>query len=533
MSHIRKLTTRAALTAALLVSTAFAAEAAGTLHRGNAAEPESLDVHRSSGVSESNIQRDIYEGLTAEAADGTIIPGVAESWDVSDDGLVYTFHLRDDAMWSDGTPVTAHDFVAGFRRGLDPETAADYAFMLWPIKNGKAINEGSITDITQLGAVAIDDRTLEVTLESPTPYFIGLLAHHMAYPVHMPSIEAHPDSFTQPENFVGNGAFVLTEWVPQGHIKLEKNPDFHDAENVSLDAIYYYPTEDQENELQRFRAGELDITYDVPASQIPWIEENLAEEFHNTVYLGNYFYGINTQIEPFKDNIPLRQAMFLAIDREILTKQITKGGEIPAYGWVPPGIANYEPQQLDEWEAMTQEERNALAVEKYEEAGFSVDEPLDIEILYNTNDNHRNIAIAIAAMWKQTLGINATLRNEEWGTYLNSRDELQFDVVRAGWIGDYNDPNTFAGYLRGDIGQMNPAGWQNAEYDRLVAEAATEQDMEARSDLLEEAERIMLSEMPIIPIYYYTQQHLVSSAVSGWEDNIMDRHASRYLSVSR
>lgn len=528
MAHLRPWLSGAAIAGLLLASTAIA-QAEGVLHRGNGTEPETLDPHKASGVPEHFLLSDILEGLVADDAKGEPIPGVAESWDISDDGLTYTFHLRPDAVWSNGEPLTAEDFVYSWRRGLDPATAADYAFILWPIQNAEQITKGELP-VDQLSARAVDAHTLEVTLKAPTPYFLQMLTHYMSWPVYRPGVEAYGDQFTRPENFVGNGAFTLTEWVPQGQVTLTKNPLFHDAANVSLDQVIYYPTEDVENELQRFRSGELDITYDVPSQQIPMIESEMADVFHNTVYLGTYYYAVNVTREQFSD-VRVREALALAIDRDVLTERITQAGEIPAYGWVPPGTYNYEPATLP-WATETQQERNEQAKALLAEAGYGPDNPLTLEILYNTNDNHKVIAIAVAAMWKQALGVNASIRNEEWGTYLNSRDELQFDVVRAGWIGDYNDAYTFAELLRGDIGQMNPAGWENAEYDALVAEATTTSDMDHRRELLEQAEAVALAELPVIPIYFYTQQHLISPRVSGWEDNIMDRHPSRFLSVT-
>jgi oligopeptide transport system substrate-binding protein len=357
-----------------------------------------------------------------------------------------------------------------------------------------------------------------------------MLTHQMAYPLHRASVEANGEAWTRPGNLVSNGAYMLDEWVPQDHIKLVKNPEFHAADEVEIDEVFYYPTEDAGQELKRYRAGELDITYDIPADQITWIEDNLGDEYKNFPYLGTYYYGLNTTAAPFKDNVALRQALSLAIDRELLTDKITRAGELPAYSFVPPGVMNYEQQAVD-FKAMTKDERVAKARELYAQAGYSADNPLQVEILYNTSDNHKKIAIAIAAMWKQTLGVQATLRNEEWKVYLASRDEKAYQVVRASWIGDYNDANTFLELFLSDAGPMNTPGFADPRFDELVRAAAFQPDLAIRAGMLEEAERIFLEETAVIPIYHYTTQHLVKPYVQGWMSNIKDVHPTRYLRI--
>lgn len=524
---VRTLGGYVAIVLALLAATPSVALAAG-LHLGNGAEPESLDIHRSSGVSEANIQRDLFEGLVTLGPDASLLPGAAENWVISDDGVTYTFQLRPDGRWSNGDPVTANDFVYAIRRGLTPETAADYAFILYPIDNAEAVTRGEITDLDMLGVRAVDDLTLEITLKAPTPYFLDMLTHPMAFPLHQASVESHGEAWTRPGNMISNGAYVLEEWVPQDHIKLAKNTAFHAADEVQVDEVYFHPTEDVGQELKRYRADELDITYDVPADQIAWIVDNLNDEYENFPYLGTYYYAINTTIAPFKDNPALRQALNLAIDRELLTEKITRAGEIPAYSFIPPGVMHYEQQTVDS-QTMTKQERETRARDLYAEAGFSSENPLQVEILYNTSDNHKKIAIAIAAMWKQVLGVNATLRNEEWKVYLASRDEKNFEVSRSSWIGDYNDANTFLEIFLSDAGPMNAPGFSLARFDELVRAAALETDLVERAHMLEEAERLFLEEAAVIPIYHYTTQHMVKPYVGGWMNNIKDVHPTRYL----
>ena len=525
----RALLVAVALATCLGIAPAHAAK--DTLQRGNGAEPETLDVHKSSGVPAANIQRDLFEGLVAEAADGSHVPGVAESWTLSDDGKVYTFRLRNNAKWSNGDPVTAHDFAFALRRGVDPAVGSDYAFILWPIANAEDITKGKVKELGRLGAEAVDAHTLKVTLKAPTPYFIGLLTHHQAYPVHRKTLERHGDKWTRAGNLVSNGAYRLAEWVPQSHIRLERNPNYRDAANVRIDAVVFHPTEDKSTELKRFRSGELDVTDDVPIDRIAWVEKNLAGQFRNTAYLGTYYYALNLTQTPFRDRPGLRNALAMTIDREILTGKVTKGGEIPAYAWVPPGVNQYAGAKVP-WADLSKAERLARARQLYTEAGYSRDNPLKVQILYNTSDNHKRIAIAVAGMWKQALGVKTELFNQEWKVYLTTRRAKQFEVLRAGWIGDYNDANTFLELFKGDVGTMNPAGYVNSEYDVLMRKAEREADLKVRAGLMQKAEGILLKDLPIIPIYHYTTQHLVSPRVKGWKDNVMDVHPTRHLSLA-
>lgn len=519
-----------ALGAALVAGSAFAAQAEQVLHRGNGTEPETLDPHRSTGVTENVIENDLYEGLVTLTADGQQAPGAAESWDISDDGTVYTFHLRKDAKWSNGDPVTAADWVYSFQRAVNPDTKSDYAPILAPIVNASAIVAGEEKDLSKLGVRAIDDYTFEMTLTGPTPYILGVLTHNIAFPVHKATVEKYGDEWTRPGNQVGNGAFVMQDWVPQSHVTVVKNPHFREADTVKLDKIVYYPTEDLAEELKRYRAGELDITYDVPQEQIKWLEANMPDEFHNTPYFGTYYYVINLTASPLGDDVKLRRALSLALDREILTEKITQGGELPAYAWVPPGVPGYEQQSVD-FKNMSMEERIEEAKRLYAEAGYGPDNPLEIQLLYNTNENHRKIAIAVASMWKKALGVKMTLTNQEWKVYLESRDQKNFQIARAAWIGDYVDPLNFIEMFLSNAGERNDAGYNNPEFDRLVAEAAKPENINRRFELLAQAEKLFLDDVGLIPIYHYTSQHMISPKVAGWEFNILDIHLGRYLSV--
>jgi oligopeptide transport system substrate-binding protein len=516
---------------AMLAGLSVATAGGTVLYRGNGSEPETLDVHRSTGTPEFDLQVDLFEGLVHYGPAGEPVPGVAASWTIGDGGLTYRFALRAEARWSNGDPVTAGDFVYGFRRAVDPATASRYAFILFPIANAEAIARGEM-DPTRLGVAAPDARSLTITLKAPTPYFLGLLTHHMAFPVHRPTIERFGDRWTRPGNLVGNGAYRLAEWVPQSEITLVRNPYYWDAAAVKIDTVVYVATEDRGAELRRYRAGEIDIVYEAPVDQIPWIAQHLPNDWRPTPYLGTYYYAFNLQAAPFRDNPKLRQALAMAIDRETLVTRITRAGETPAYGWVPPGIGNLYVQQRPDWAGLSQAERNRRAQVLYQEAGYGPDRPARFEILYNTSENHRRIAIALAGMWKQTLGAEVTLRNEEWKVYLASRAAKSFQVMRQAWIGDYNDANTFLELMKSDIGEQNSSGYANPRFDDLMRRAERMTDLDARARLMEAAERIMLEDLPIIPIYHFVSKRLVKPWVLGWVDNIVDIHPSRYLSLA-
>ena len=494
------------------------------LHKGNGAEPQSLDPHRGEGVPGSNIQRDLYEGLISEAPTGEVIPGAAESWDISEDGRTYTFSLRRNARWSNGDPVTAEDFVYSLRRSLDPATLSRYTFILNPIRNAAAV-AGAETPATELGVEALDEHTLQIELENPTPYFLGLLTHSASYPVHRGSIEAHGDRHARPGNMITNGAYRLEEWVVQSHIKLVRNPHYWDNEATIIEEVWYHGTEDKSAELSRYRAGELDITESIPKRQLPWIRENLREDLIISPYLGSYYYGFNVTKPPFEDNPKLRRALALAVDRDIITRQVTGAGEMPAYGWVPP-VVNYEGQKIREAD-WTQAERNEEASRLYAEAGYSADNPLRTEIVYNTQEDHKRIAIAIAAMWKQTLGVEVSILNQEWKVFLDTRRQKQdTQVFRGGWIGDYNDAYTFAELMQSQSG-LNDSGYSDREYDRLLALASAEGDLARRAELLQQAEKVLLEDLPILPIYAYVTSRLVKPWVGGYSPNIMDHHRTK------
>ena len=500
------------------------------LNRGNGGEPDTLDPHRNEENSGSEILRDLFEGLTTETVDAHIVPGTAASWTISDDGLVYTFSLRPEAHWSNGDPVVAEDFVAGLRRTVDPATASTYAQILYPIENAEAVVTGRLPP-TALGVRAIDDRTLEIRLATPTPYFLALLSHGTTYPIHRASLATHGSNFARAGNLISNGAYRLTEWVVQSHIKLGRNAHYWDADNAQIDTVYFHATENIDAELRRYRAGELDMTFQFPSSQYDWIQENLPGQLHNEPYISTYFYVFDVTEPPF-DDIRLRRALSMAIDRRVIAADVAGAGQPPAYGVVPDGVADYTAARYD-WAALSDAERLAEARSLYAAAGHSAERPLRTEIRYNTSENHQRIAIAIAAMWRQNLGVETSLVNEEWKVMLQTRlDHSAWEVMRLGWIGDYNNAYTFLEIFESSHGQ-NFAGYSDPDYDALLTQITRERDPVRRRALMQSAEQRVLDAYPIVPLYFYTNKHLVKPYVEGFRANIMDHNYSRHLRVER
>ncbi|MBD8893199.1 peptide ABC transporter substrate-binding protein [Roseibium litorale] len=527
--------TKSALAAVLMASASMTALSVPAMaemvyHRGNTADPETLDQHKTSTTYEAHILRDLYEGLVAYSADGKIVPGVASEWTVSDDGKVYTFKLRDDAKWSNGDPVVAGDFVFSLQRIMNPETGAKYATVLYPIHNAEPINKGEKKP-EELGVKAVDDHTLEITLDAPTPYFIDLLGHQTGLPVHPASVEKYGTDFVKPENIVTNGAFTLTEFVPNDHITAVKNPNFHDAANVAVDKVIYYPTEDRGAALRRFQAGELDTNNDAPTEQVKYMRENLGDQFRVAPYLGTYYYAVNFNDEALAKP-EVRQALSISIDREFLADEIWGSTMVAAYSFVPPGIGNYGEPAYADYMDMPMIDREEKAAELLKSVGYGPDNPLKLTINYNTSENHKNTAVALADMWKP-LGVEISLINTDTKThYAMLRDGGDYDLARAGWIGDYSDPQNFLFLVESDNTGFNYSHYKNPDYDKLMDEAAATIDLEKRAAVLKQAEEIFMRDLPFIPMMYYGSMNLVSDKVSGFEDNLLNIHPSRYISIS-
>lgn len=497
------------------------------VRRGNGEEPQTLDPHLSEGVPSANILRDLFEGLTTEAPDGTIIPGAARRWNISRDAKTYTFYLDREGTWSNGDPLTAADFVYSLQRSASPATASHSAHMLLPILNAREVIAGRLPP-SKLGVTSLDDYTLQITLENPTPYFLGLTAHASTYPVHRPSVEILGERFSRSGNLVSNGAYVLKDWKIRSQIVLEKNPRFREADQVLMERVIYVPVEDLNAEVKQFRAGELDWTYEVPNNQFAWLKQYYSAELVVSPWLGSYFLGFNLTREPFLENPHLRRALVLAIDRQVLTEKVTQFGEQPSFSLIPPGLGEYE-RAMPEYAGWTQEQRNEEAQRLYSGAGYSVERPMDIEIRYNTSENNKKIALAVASMWKQVLGVRSTLVNEEWKVFLQNREQkVLTQVFLAGWISDYNDPYSFLELFRTGHGR-NDYGYANDSYDALLDKVASERVPARRNRLMTEAERILLEDTVIVPIYTYVTKRLVDPHIRGWQDNVMDHHYSRYM----
>ena len=521
---------------AALASVAMPALAFGQVvyHRGNDADPETLDSHKTSTAYEAHILRDLSEGLTAYDGAGKVVPGVAEKHEISDDGKTYRFTLRQNAKWSNGDPVKASDFVFSFRRIMDPATGAKYANMLYPVLNAEKINKGQDSKKPgDLGVKAIDDRTLEITLERPTPYFLELLAHQTGLPVHPGSVEKHGTNFTRPENLVTNGAYTLKEWVPNSHIKLDKNANFHAAPTVKIDTVMYYPMKDLAAAARRFMAGEIHTTSDLPADQVKFLKEKLGDQVKISPRLGTWYLAVNMSKKPF-DDVRIRQALSMALDREFISDDIWQGSMLPAYSFVPPGIGNYGEPAYADYKDVSPIDREEKAKALLKEAGYGPGgKPLKVEIRYNTTDNNRNSAVAIANQWKQ-IGVETSFINTDAKTHFaHLRDGGDFDVARAGWIGDYSDPQNFLFLVLSDNTGFNYARYKNPAYDKLMADAANETDLKKRAGILLEAEKIFTRDLPYIPVLYYANLNLVSPKVEGWVPNLPGAYPTRYLSLKQ
>lgn len=522
-----------ALAVALLLAAAVSAMAAPVVYyRGNSGDPATLDPQKSTGTWESHIIRDLFIGLVVNNARGEPVPGAAERWEVSPDGRLYVFHLRKGLQWSDGVPLTAEDFAFSFRRLVDPKTAAEYASTMFVLENGRAINEGKLPK-ERLGVRAIDARTLELRLHTPVPYLLEMLTHVSSYAVPKHVVErargVAGGSWARPGTLVASGAFTLTEWRPQDHVRLDKNPRFYDARTVAIDRVMVYPTEDEQTALKRFRAGELDSNDQFPARQYAWLKANMPREVRVAPWLGLYYYAFNSARPPFNDR-RVRQALAMTIPREEITGKLLAYGVIPAYSIVPPGIAHY-PQSAPAffkdwpWEKRLRTARALLA-----EAGYGPDNPLEVTISYNTNKDHKKVALAVAYGWKQ-IGVTARLHNVEAKIQYSNLKIADFEVARASWVADYNDPENYLFLMDSQTGQLNYGQFRNARYDALMKQASETLDLGERAKILRAAEAIAMTEMPITPIYFYVSRNLVQPWVKGWEDNIMDIHPSRYIRI--
>ena len=503
-------------------------------HHGNGSEPQGIDPHIVTGVPEHHILISLCEGLTIPNPNpddmNGYMAGTAESWSVSEDGKEYIFNINKNARWSNGEPVTANDFVWSWKRILTASLGSQYPDMLYYLVGAYEYHNGLTDDFSEVGVKAIDQKTLKVNLKNPTPFFLGLLSHYSTWPVHKETVLKYGDiddrngEWTRPGNFVCNGPFQLKSWELNNKIVVEKNPYYYDASIVKLNEIHYYPVSNVMTEDRMFRAGQLHLTSTLPSQKCPiYIEEN--PNLRIDPYMGTYFYRINTNHEALKD-VRVRKALAYSIDRELLVNKVTKCGQIPAYSFTPPGSNGYEPKTQIPFDP-------ELAKSLLEDAGYSDENPFPkLEILFNTNEDHRKIALAIQQMWQVNLGIEIELVNQDWKVYLNREMIGDFQISRAGWIGDYEDPNTFLDLMRPNRGN-NKTGWENIEYDELVEKANTINNQSERYEMLYKAEEILIDNMPIIPLYTYVRSYQLSPDVKGFNPHILDHHHPKFIYLER
>ncbi|MEZ8283652.1 oligopeptide ABC transporter substrate-binding protein OppA [Vibrio splendidus] len=499
------------------------------LVRGNGTEVATIDPHKSQGVPESHVIRDLLEGLVNQDGEGNTIPGVAESWETTDN-KTFTFHLRKDAKWSNGDPVTAEDFVYSWQRAVDPATASPYA---WYMEYTKMVNAKDIVagkkDKSELGVKALDANTLVVELDTAVPYFVMMMGHTTMKPVHQATVEKFGDQWTKPGNFVGNGAFSVDKWVVNERLVLKRNDQYWNNDKTVLNKVTFLPIENQVAEMNRFLSGEIDFTNELPTEHFKRLKKEYAEDVSVAGNLCTYYYIFNTKKAPF-DDVRVRKAISYAIDRNIVSDAILAQGQKPAYFLTPEITAGFNPE-LPAYGKMSQKERNEEAARLLEEAGYGKDNPLNFNLLYNTSENHKKIAVALGSMWKKTLGLKVTLENQEWKTYLSSKDSGDFEVARAGWCGDYNEASSFLTLMKSN----NTTGgvhYDSAEYDQIIDKALNSTSAEEREALYLEAEALMAKDMPIAPIYQYVKSRLLNPHVGGFPiNNAEDKIFSKDLYI--
>jgi oligopeptide transport system substrate-binding protein len=480
----------------------------------NGSEVASLDPHKVEGTPESNIILNLLEGLVSTDANGHLAPAVAESWE-NTDYQTWTFHLRPGAVWSDGSPVTAQDFVYSWQRLADPKTGSPYASYLQyaRIENIDAILAGKKPP-ESLGVSAIDDKTLKVTLSEPVPYFVSMLSHTSMKPVKQAVVEKFGDKWTLPQNYVGNGAYRLSEWVVNERIVLERNPSYWNNSKTVIEQATFLPLSSEVSDINRYRSGEIDITNSaIPPNLYAKMKREIPEQLHVNPYLCTFYYEINNQRAPFTDE-RVRAAVKLTLDRDIIANKIMGQGQIPAYSFTPTFTEGGNFSQ-PKWAGWTQEKRNEEAKKLLAQAGFTAEKPLKFTLLYNTSDQNKQQAIAAASMWKKNLGAQVTLQNQEWKTSLQSRHEGQFDVARATWCGDYNEPSAFLNMLLSNSSN-NTFFYKSPAFDALIASTLKASDATARSAIYQQAETLLDKDSALIPVYYRVSARLVKPTVGGF-----------------
>jgi oligopeptide transport system substrate-binding protein len=499
-------------------------ESDSVLHRGLGGEPSSLDPAAAADSFSFEVMQDLYEGLTTESPSGDVIPGVASSWTVDAEGTKYIFQLRPDARWSNGKPLRAQDFVVAWRRVVDPTQGSPVADNLRLIKGAASIISGRLPP-NALGVHALSDTVLVVTLEQPAPYLPQVLTHSAAYPIFSDASARSHD----PKTWVSNGPYVLLKWSPGTAVELTRDESYWDRAHVQIPRIEYQVVPDENSQFARYRAGQLDLTDTVPANSIAALRRDHSTELVIAPFLATAYYGFNLSASPLASNIKLRQALAMAINRQQLVTALGFG-QVGAYGFVPPGTWNYSPQTWN-WKALSDIERIAEAKRLYSEAGYSRGSALHLRLLFNANPVIRNTAIIIAGMWKDTLGIDSVLTEEEYRVFLQSRhDRSRWDVARLGFGADYNDAGNFLDIFR-ERSANNDEGYANPSFDAALDEASNTPDGQRRRTLLEAAERTVLSDYPVVPLYFFVSKRLVKPFVHGVRSNPLNHIRSKALTM--
>jgi oligopeptide transport system substrate-binding protein len=482
----------------------------------NGSEPGSLDPALAQGTHESWILDHVFEGLMKRAQDGTMTYGMAKDYKIADDDVTYTFTLRDDAKWSNGDPVTAYDFEFAWKRALNPELAAEYAYQFYYLKGGEAYNsgEGSVDDV---GVKALDEKTLEVVLETPTAYFIELTGFYTYYPVNQKVVEANPDWAKSPKEYVCNGPFKLTKWKHNAQIVIMKNENYYDTDNIKIEGIDFAMLTDENTAWQKYEGGEFDFLTPLPQAVVAQLQEDKNPELKIGGEVGTYYYNLNTTKEPF-NNVKIRKALSMTLDRETIVTKIAQGGQIAAEGVVPFGMKDENNKEYREGTGnfieYNVEKGKKLFEEGLKEVGMTAADFKNLVILYNTSEAHKKIAQAAQEMWRTNLGVELQLENVDFQVKLDREKAGDFDISRAGWVGDYVDPMTFMD-LWVSTSSFNDCKFNNPKYDELVNLAKSTTDQKIRMDAMREAEELIMDYMPIIPVYFYTQPYAQKPYITG------------------
>ena len=500
------------------------------LVRNNGSEPASLDPHKVESDVEFNIISDLFDGLVSVSPAGEIQPRLAEKWE-NKDNTVWTFHLRPGITWSDGTPITAEDIVWSWQRLVDPKTASPYASYPGSMRivNGADIAEGKKAP-ESLGVKAINDTTLEVTLTQPNAAFLAMLAHPSLVPIDKVLVGRFGDKWTKPEHFVSSGAYKLSQWVVNERIVAVRNPKYWDNEHTVINKVTYLPISSEAADVNRYKAGEIDIVYTVPINQFAQLKKTLGSELDVSPQLATYYYQFNTTRPPFND-ARVRKALNLALDKDIIAGKVLGQGQRPAWLISQTDIGGVKLQNPD-YASWPMDKRIAEAKKLLAEAGFNDSHPLSFNLLYNTSESHQRIAIAASSMWKKNLGVEAKLQNQEWKTMLDTMHTHNFDAVRYAWIADYDDAATFLNTFRtGD--SQNTTQYSNPDYDRALANAAKSKTAEERGKFYQEAEDLLGRDVPAIPVYHYVRTHLVKPWVGGFTPDKLGYYYTKDMYIKK